>query len=119
MPKVMLVDDARLTRSLLKSILSKNGYEVVSEAGTGVEAVQKYTELRSDVIVMDVCMPEMDGMVALKEIIKIDPDARVLMCSAVGQQEVIDEALTSGARAYITKPFNVDSLLMAIGQAIA
>ena len=95
--RILIVDDAAFMRMMIKDILTKNGYEVAGEAADGVEAVEKYKELQPDLVTMDITMPEMDGITALKEIRKIDPDAKVIMCSAMGQQAMVIDAIQAGA----------------------
>ncbi|MEG6585892.1 response regulator [Dendrosporobacter sp. 1207_IL3150] len=116
--KVMVVDDAAFMRMMIKDILTKNGYEVVGEAENGLKAVEKYQELKPDLTTMDITMPEMDGIAAVKEIKKIDPAAKVIMCSAMGQQAMVIEAIQSGARDFIVKPFQPDRVLEAVRKAV-
>ncbi|SES79382.1 response regulator [Anaerobranca gottschalkii] len=116
--KIMIVDDAAFMRMMIKDILVKNGYEVVGEAANGVEAVEKYKELKPDLVTMDITMPEMDGVTALKEIKKIDPNAKVIMCSAMGQQAMVIDAIQSGAKDFIVKPFQNDRVIEAVRKAV-
>lgn len=116
--KVLIVDDAAFMRMMIKDILSKNGFEVVGEAENGAKAVEKFQELRPDLTTMDITMPEMDGITAVKEIKKIDPAAKVIMCSAMGQQAMVIEAIQSGARDFIVKPFQPDRVLEAVRKAV-
>lgn len=116
--KVLIVDDAAFMRMMIKDILLKNGFEVVGEAENGAKAVEKFQELRPDLTTMDITMPEMDGISAVKQIKKIDPGAKVIMCSAMGQQAMVIEAIQSGARDFIVKPFQPDRVLEAIRKAI-
>ena len=116
--KVLVVDDAAFMRMMIKDILSKNGYDVVGEAENGVKALEKYQELKPDLTTMDITMPEMDGITAVKEIKKIDPSAKVIMCSAMGQQAMVIEAIQSGARDFIVKPFQPDRVLEAVRKAV-
>jgi two-component system chemotaxis response regulator CheY len=116
--KVLIVDDAAFMRMMIKDILTKNGFEVVGEAENGARAVEKYQELHPDLTTMDITMPEMDGITAVKQIKKIDPAAKVIMCSAMGQQSMVIEAIQSGARDFIVKPFQPDRVLEAIRKAI-
>lgn len=118
MAKILVVDDAAFMRMMIKDILGKNGYEVVGEAENGAKAVEKYQELRPDLTTMDITMPEMDGITAVKEIRKLDPAAKVIMCSAMGQQAMVIEAIQSGARDFIVKPFQPDRVLEAVRKAI-
>lgn len=116
--RVMVVDDAAFMRMMVKDILTKNGYEVVGEAENGLKAVERYQELKPDLTTMDITMPEMDGISAVKEIKKIDPAAKIIMCSAMGQQAMVIEAIQSGARDFIVKPFQADRVLEAVRKAV-
>ena len=108
---ILLVDDAAFMRMMLKDILVKNGYEVLGEAENGLKAVEKYKELNPDLVIMDITMPEMDGIEAVKEIKKINQSAAVIMCSAMGQQSMVIEAIQSGAKDFIVKPFQADRII--------
>ena len=103
--RVLIVDDALFMRTMLRNIFVESGFEVVGEAGNGNEAVEKYRELAPDLTTMDIVMPERNGIEALKQIVALDPRARVVMCSALGQESLIIEALDAGARDFIVKPF--------------
>ena len=103
--RVLIVDDALFMRTMLRNIFVESGFEVVGEAGTGDEAVEKYRALGPDLTTMDIVMPDMNGIEALKRILAVDPRARVVMCSALGQESLIIEALEAGARDFIVKPF--------------
>ena len=116
--RVLVVDDAAFMRMMVKDILSKNGYEVVGEAENGMKAVEKFNELRPDLVTMDITMPEMDGISAVKAIRKIDPKAKIVMCSAMGQQAMVIEAIQAGARYFIVKPFQADRVLEAVRKAV-
>lgn len=116
--KVLIVDDAAFMRMMIKDILSKNGYDVVGEAENGLKAVEKYQELKPDLTTMDITMPEMDGIAAVKEIKKLDAGAKIIMCSAMGQQAMVIEAIQSGARDFIVKPFQPDRVLEAVRKAV-
>ena len=116
--RVLVVDDAAFMRMMVKDILSKNGYEVVGEAENGMKAVEKFAELRPDLVTMDITMPEMDGISAVKAIKKIDPKAKIVMCSAMGQQAMVIEAIQAGARDFIVKPFQADRVLEAVRTAV-
>jgi len=105
-------------RMMIRDILVKNGYEVAGEAANGSEAVLKYQELRPDVTTMDITMPEMDGITAVREIRKIDPNARIIMCSAMGQQAMVLDAIQAGARDFIVKPFQEDRVIDAIKKVL-
>lgn len=117
--KILIVDDAAFMRMMIKDILVKNGYEVVGEAQDGSQAVEKYKELEPDLVTMDITMPEMDGITALKEIKQINPNATVIMCSAMGQQAMVIDAIQAGAKDFIVKPFQADRVLEAIQKAIS
>lgn len=117
--KVLVVDDAAFMRMMLRDILAKNGFEVVGEADNGKIAVQMYNELKPDVVTMDITMPEMDGIAAVKEIKAADPNAKVVMVSAMGQQAMVIEAIRSGAADFIVKPFQPDRVLEALGKALS
>ncbi|MDR3331739.1 MAG: response regulator [Synergistaceae bacterium] len=117
--KVLIVDDAAFMRMMLRDILAKNGFEVVGEADNGKVAVQMYGELKPDVVTMDITMPEMDGIAAVKEIKAADPNAKVVMVSAMGQQAMVIEAIRSGAADFIVKPFQPDRVLEALGKALS
>ncbi len=114
--KVLIVDDAAFMRMLLKDIITKAGYEVVGEASNGAEAVEKYKELKPDIVTMDITMPEMNGIEATKEILKIDPNANVIMCSAMGQQMMVVEAIQAGAKDFIVKPFQQGRVVEALSK---
>lgn len=116
---VLIVDDALFMRTVLKDILSKNGYNVIGEATNGLEAIEKYQELKPDITTMDITMPELDGIEALKRIIEINNNARIIMCSAMGQQGIVMDAIKSGACDFIVKPFQPDRVLKAIEKASA
>ncbi len=119
MPTVLIADDAAFMRMMIKNILTEGGYEVVGEAENGAVAVAKHRELRPDLTTMDITMPEMDGLSALKEIRGADPSARVVMCSAMGQQSMVIESIQAGARDFIVKPFQPDRVLEAVQKALA
>lgn len=110
---ILICDDAAFMRMMLKDLLTRNGYSVVGEASNGAIAVQKYEELKPDLVLMDITMPEMDGIEALKLIRKKDPYATVIMCSAMGQQSMIVEAIQNGAKDFIVKPFTEERVLDA------
>ena len=118
MAKILVVDDAEFLRVRITKMLTGNGHEVV-EADNGAKAVAKYRENRPDAGLMDVTMPEMDGLAALKEIRSGDPNARVDMLTALGQESVVLEAIKSGARDFVVKPFEPDRVLAALKRALA
>ena len=115
--RIMIVDDAIFMRMKLKDILEKNGYEVVAEAQNGADAIEKFRAERPDIVTMDITMPEMNGIEALKGIKRIDPSAKVIMCSAMGQQAMVMEAIQSGALDFIVKPFETDRVIDSIQKA--
>ncbi|MED4401520.1 response regulator [Metabacillus fastidiosus] len=117
--KILIVDDAAFMRMMIKDILTKNGYDVVGEAADGAQAVEKYKELQPDLVTMDITMPEMDGIAALKAIKEINPNARVIMCSAMGQQAMVIDAIQAGAKDFIVKPFQADRVLEAVGKTLS
>lgn len=117
--KILIVDDAAFMRMMIKDILSKNGYEVVGEANDGTQAIEKFKELKPDLVTMDITMPEMDGITALKEIKKIDGNAKVIMCSAMGQQAMVIDAIQAGAKDFIVKPFQADRVIEAIKKTLS
>ncbi len=119
MATVLVVDDAAFMRMMLRDILKEAGHQVIGEAGTGNEAVQLYATLKPALVTMDLVMPEKSGMDALKEILALDAQARVIMVSAVGQQETAEEALRLGARAYLLKPFQPDQVRARIADVLA
>jgi two-component system chemotaxis response regulator CheY len=119
MPRVLVVDDAAFMRMMIKDILQKNGYEIAGEASNGAEAAAMYQELKPDVVTMDITMPEMDGITAVKEIKKVDPKARIIMCSAMGQQAMVLDAIQAGAYDFVVKPFQEERVLDAIKKVLS
>lgn len=116
--KVLIVDDAAFMRMMIKDILSKNGYEIAGEAENGLKAVDKYKELAPDLVLMDITMPEMNGIDAVKTIKAFDPGAKIVMCSAMGQQAMVIESIQAGARDFIVKPFQADRVLEAVRKVV-
>lgn len=112
--KIMIVDDAAFMRAMLKQIVVRMGHEVAAEAATGEEAVRLYPVVAPDLVTMDITMPDMDGIQALKRIRKLDPYAKIIMCSALAQQKLVIEAITSGAKDFISKPFLEDKVRESI-----
>lgn len=112
--RVLIVDDAAFMRIKLKDILEKNNYEVVGEADNGLEAIEKYKEVNPDIVTMDITMPEMDGVEALKQIKAHDANATILMCSAMGQQSMVMDAIRAGAVDFIVKPFDTERVIHAL-----
>ena len=112
--KILIVADAIFMRSMIRDLFAREPFVIAGEAGTGGEAVRLYKELRPDLTTMDIVMPEMDGITALKEIMRFDPSAKVVMCSALGQEALIAEAIESGARDFIVKPFQPGRVLKVV-----
>jgi two-component system, chemotaxis family, chemotaxis protein CheY len=117
--RVLVVDDAMFMRKVVSDALTSGGHEVIGEAANGQEAVDRFKELRPDVMTLDITMPEMDGIAALREIIALDPAARVVMCSAIGQETKVLEAVKTGAKDFIVKPFATERVLSAIDKAMS
>lgn len=115
---ILICDDAAFMRMMIKDILTKNGYNVAGEAENGKIAVEKYNELKPDLVMMDITMPEMDGIQALKKIKENDSAATVIMCSAMGQQAMVIESIQSGAKDFIVKPFQADRVIEAVKKAV-
>lgn len=115
---ILICDDAAFMRMMIKDILTKNGYTVVGEAENGAKAVEKYAETKPDLVLMDITMPEMDGIQALKKIKANDPNALVIMCSAMGQQAMVIESIQSGAKDFIVKPFQAERVIEAVKKAV-
>ena len=116
MKRVLIVDDAAFMRMTIKNMLSDYEYEIVGEAENGLEAVEKYKQLRPDIVTMDITMPELDGIQALRMIKKINPAASVVMISALGQESKMKEAIIYGAKGFIVKPFKEEILLAALSK---
>lgn len=117
--RVLVVDDAVVMRMMIKGILAKSGFEVVGEAQNGIEAVEKYVELQPDLVTMDVVMPEMDGIAAVKQILAHDPSARIVMCTSMGQQALVVEAIQAGAKSFITKPFQPPKIVETLNKVLS
>ncbi|MFK9090545.1 response regulator [Bacillus salipaludis] len=118
MATVLIVDDAAFMRMMLKDILNKNGLEVVGEAVNGADAIEKYQELQPDIVTMDITMPEMDGITSVKQIKASHPQAKIIMCSAMGQQPMVLEAIQAGAKDFIVKPFQADRVIDSINKVL-
>lgn len=116
--EILIVDDASFMRMMIKDILTKNEFTVVGEAENGAVAVEKYNELKPDLVIMDITMPEMDGIQAVKEIMKNDSNAKIVMCSAMGQQAMVIEAIQAGAKDFIVKPFQHDRVIEAVKKVL-
>ncbi len=115
---ILICDDAAFMRMMIKDILTKNGYEIADEAENGAIAVDKYSETKPDLVMMDITMPEMDGIGALKAIRAKDSSANIIMCSAMGQQAMVIESIQAGAKDFIVKPFQADRVLEAVRKVI-
>ena len=116
--KILIVDDAAFMRMMIKDIVMRNGYEVAGEAQNGVEALEMYIQSKPDLVTMDITMPEKDGISAVKDIIATDPGARIIMCSAMGQQSLVMEAIKAGAKDFLVKPFRAERVIQAIEKAL-
>lgn len=115
---ILICDDAAFMRMMIKDILTKNGYNVAGEAENGARAVERYNELKPDLVLMDITMPEMDGIQALKKIKENDSSALVIMCSAMGQQAMVIESIQAGAKDFIVKPFQADRVIEAVKKVV-
>lgn len=116
--RVLIVDDAAFMRMMIKDILEKNGFDVIGQACNGVQAVELYKNEKPDVVTMDITMPDMDGIEAVKNIKAFDPGAKIIMCSAMGQQTMVMDAIRAGAKDFIVKPFQADRVLEAIKKVV-
>ena len=116
--RVLVCDDAIFMRTMISDILSGAGYEVVGEAETGLQAIERYRELNPDLVTMDIVMPDMGGIDAVREIVKADPNAKILMCSAMGQQALVVEAIQAGAKDFVVKPFQPSRVLEAVQRVL-
>ena len=119
MARVLVVDDAAFMRKMVTDALSKGGHEVVGEAGNGNEAIAQFQALKPDLMTLDITMPEKDGLAALADIMAADPSAKVVMCSALGQESKVLEAIKLGAKDFVVKPFQADRIIEAVGKALA
>ncbi len=115
---VLVCDDAIFMRTMISDILTQAGYEVVGEAETGAQAVERYQQLRPELVTMDIVMPDMGGIDAVREIMKLDASARILMCSAMGQQALVIEAIQAGAKDFVVKPFQPSRVLEAVQRVL-
>ena len=118
MARILVVDDAAFMRVRAAKVLTDNGHEV-AQAENGLEAIKQYVEWKPDAVLMDITMPEMDGLTALKEIRKIDPNARIAMVTAMGQQAIVMQALKDGAKDFVLKPMQADRVLAALAKLLA
>jgi len=116
--RVLVVDDAIFMRRMISDILKASGMEVAGEAENGSEAVKKYDELKPDLVTMDIIMPEMNGIEAVKKIVSLDPKAKIVMCSALGQQALVQEAMAAGAEDFLIKPFNPSRVVEVIAKVL-
>ncbi|GHU96429.1 response regulator [Clostridia bacterium] len=116
--RILVVDDAAFMRMMIKEVLSKNGFDVCGEAENGAKALEKYKELTPDLVIMDITMPEVNGIDALKNIKAFNPQSKVIMCSAMGQQAMVIEAIQSGAKDFIVKPFQADRVVEAVKKVL-
>ena len=116
---VLICDDALFMRMMVSDILTQAGFDVVGQAATGIQAVEQYRELRPDLVTMDIVMPDMGGIDAVREITRHDPSARILMCSAMGQQALVVEAIQAGAKDFVVKPFQPSRVLEAVHRVLA
>lgn len=115
---ILIVDDAAFMRMMIKDILTKNGFEVVGEAENGAKAIERFKELNPELVIMDITMPEVDGIQAVKEIKTVNSAAKIVMCSAMGQQAMVIEAIQAGAKDFIVKPFQADRVLEAVKKVL-
>ena len=115
---VLVCDDAIFMRTMVGDILQQAGFEVVGEAESGLQAIEKYRALKPDLVTMDIVMPDMGGIDAVREIVKEDPSARILMCSAMGQQALVIEAIQAGAKDFVVKPFQPSRVLEAVQRVL-
>ena len=119
MARILVVDDAAFMRRMVIDVLQGGGHEIVGEGANGIEAVERYQELQPDVMTLDITMPEKDGLTALRELIALDPAAKVVICSALAQESKVLEAVKAGAKDFIAKPFQPDRVLSAIDNVVA
>ena len=115
---VLICDDAIFMRTMIGDILTQAGFQIVAEAETGVQAVEQYRQHKPDLVTMDIVMPDMGGIDAVREIMKEDPSAKILMCSAMGQQALVIEAIQAGARDFVVKPFQPSRVLEAVQRVL-
>lgn len=115
---ILIVDDAAFMRMMIRDVLTKNGFNILGEAENGQKAIERYKELEPELVIMDITMPEVDGIQAVKEIKKIDPGAKIVMCSAMGQQAMVIEAIQAGAKDFIVKPFQADRVVEAVKKVL-
>jgi two-component system chemotaxis response regulator CheY len=116
--RVLIADDASFMRQMIREIIEPEGYEVVGEATNGIEAIERYRELQPDIVTMDIVMPKQSGIDAVKGILAEAPSAKVVMCSALGQESLVMEALQAGAKDFIVKPFKPDNVLATLAKTV-
>jgi len=117
--RILIADDASFMRQMIREIIEPEGFEIVGEAGDGVAAVEQYVALRPDLVTMDIVMPKRSGIDATREILEIDPRASIAMCSALGQETLVMEALQAGAKDFIVKPFRPESVLETLSKLLS
>jgi len=115
---ILIVDDAAFMRMMIKDVLSKNGFQICGEAENGAKAIEKFKEVNPDLVIMDITMPEVDGIQAVKEIKKMNGTAKIIMCSAMGQQAMVIEAIQAGAKDFIVKPFQAERIIEAVKKVL-
>jgi two-component system chemotaxis response regulator CheY len=118
MARVLVVDDAAFMRKMVSDALAKGGHEVIGHAANGVEAIAQFRELRPDLVTLDITMPEKDGLATLKDVMELDPGAKVIMCSALGQESKVLESIKLGAKDFVVKPFQADRVIDAVAKAL-
>ncbi len=116
--RILIVDDAIFMRNMIKDIFASGGFEVVGEAANGLEAIEKYKELKPDLTTMDIVMPFKSGIEATRELVKLDPNALIVMCSALGQESLVMEAIEAGASDFIVKPFKAEDVLAVVKKVL-
>jgi two-component system chemotaxis response regulator CheY len=119
MAKILVVDDAAFMRMMLKNILTANGHEVVGEAEDGLQSIDRYEQLKPDLVTMDIVMPQLNGIDATKMIVQSYPEAKIIMCTAIGQQGIVLEAMKAGAKGYIVKPFQAPKVVDEINKVLS
>ena len=118
MQKILIVDDSFMMRTMIKNIMSNAGYEVIGEASNGIEAINKYKDIHPDLVTMDITMPELNGIEALKGIREIDKNAKVVMCTAMGQKPMVLDAVKNGAKDFVVKPFSAKDIVRTVDKAL-
>jgi two-component system chemotaxis response regulator CheY len=118
MARVLVVDDAAFMRKMVSDALAKGGHEVIGQAGNGVEAIEQFRELKPDLMTLDITMPEKDGLETLRDVMEMDPGAKIIMCSALGQETKVLESIKLGAKDFVVKPFQPDRVIDAVAKAL-